>query len=72
MDNLISISDVRKITGEPAHRIAYALDRYGPEPAGRVGITRVWSREALPEIQESLRKTAEKSTLADRREAVTG
>lgn len=68
----ISISDLRAITGEPAHVINHALDRYGPEPTGRVGITRVWPREALDQIKESLRKTAQRSTLADRREAVTG
>ncbi|MHC4405407.1 MAG: hypothetical protein ACYTG0_37650 [Planctomycetota bacterium] len=66
--DLLAISDLRRITGQPSHIIDYAVDRHGPEPAGRIGITRVWLREDLPRIQESLRRTAQHSTLSERRE----
>jgi hypothetical protein len=57
MDDVISIRDLREITGQPSHIINHAIDRYGPEPAGRIGITRVWRRKDLPQIQASLAKT---------------
>jgi hypothetical protein len=57
MGDFITVSDVRKITGKPAHVINHAIDRHGPEPAGRIGITRVWKPEDLAKIQESMKKT---------------
>ena len=71
MGDFISISDLRRITGEPQHVINHAINRYGPEPAGRVGISRVWRREDLERILESLKKTARRSTSASRKEAAT-
>ncbi len=71
MGDYLSIADLRRITGQPSHIINHAIERYGPEPAGRVGITRVWRREDLDQIKESLRKTAERSTKADRKEPAT-
>ncbi len=61
MRAFISVADVIRITGEPRHVVTYALSRFGPEPAGRIGITRVWLREDLPQIQEALRKTSKRS-----------
>ncbi len=68
MGDLITLSDVRKQTGQPAHVINHALDRYGPEPAGRIGIARVWHREDLPKILAALEKTG---TRRHRSEAAT-
>jgi hypothetical protein len=56
MGDLLTISDLRRLTGEARHRINYALDRYGPEPAGRIGQVRVWRPEDLPRVEESLAK----------------
>ncbi len=67
MGEFLTISDLRRITGEPAHRINHALNRFGPEPAGRIGIARVWRPDQVPALQESLRKTSERSTLPERR-----
>ena len=58
MDDLLTIADLQRLTGLPLHKIIYSLRRYGPKPAGRIGITRVWHREDLPAILESLRRTA--------------
>jgi hypothetical protein len=69
--DFISIADLRRITGEPQHVINHAIARYGPEPSGRVGIIRVWRREDLGRILESLKKTARRSTSASRKEAAT-
>jgi len=71
MGGLPTISDLRRITGLPSHVINHALERYGPEPSGRIGIARVWQRDHLTKIQESLRRTAERSTREDRRGEVS-
>jgi hypothetical protein len=65
--DVITIADIRHVTGLPAHIVNHALDRHGPAPTGRVGIARVWARSQLNDILESLRKTAAKSTLPERR-----
>ena len=57
MGDVLTVADLRRITGKPRHVICHALDRHGPEPAGRIGITRVWNRDDLPRIRESLAKT---------------
>jgi hypothetical protein len=72
MGELLTISDLRRLTGEPQHIINHALLRYGPEPAGRIGIARVWQRGDLPRIRESLDKTAVHSTRRDRRQTAGG
>ena len=69
MGDLLTISDLRRLTGEPAHVINHAIQRFGPEPKGRIGISRVWSNDDLPLIQESLRRTAEHSNRPERRQA---
>ena len=69
MGGFLTIADLRRITGEAAHILNHAIDRYGPDPAGRIGNARVWLREDLPRIQESLRRTAQRSTLPERKEA---
>lgn len=69
MGDMLTISDLRQILGQPAHIIDYALDRYGPAPRGRAGMARVWSRKDLPRIRESLKRTAERSTARGRKKA---
>jgi hypothetical protein len=57
MSNPLTVADVRRITGQPAHVVNYAIGRYGPEPAGRIGNARIWRPEDLPKIRESIAKT---------------
>jgi hypothetical protein len=57
MPNVITISDLRKLTRKPSHVINHALNRYGPPPAGRIGITRYWNESDLSEILASIDKT---------------
>ncbi len=71
MGDLLSIADLRQITGQPRHIITHAIERHGPEPVGRVGITRVWRRDDLPRILESLNKTARRSSTRAHKEAVS-
>jgi hypothetical protein len=59
MSNALTISELRQLLGVPRHRITYALDRYGPAPAFRVGTLRFWGRDSLPAIEESLKRTTE-------------
>ena len=61
MSNLISLADLRQLTGHPDHVLNHALRRFGPEPRGRIGITRVWFAEDLPEIQAAIDRTAKHS-----------
>jgi hypothetical protein len=69
MGELLTISDIRRATGQPAHVINHARNRFGPEPAGRIGISRVWRPEDLPAIRESLQRTSLHSRLPERRAA---
>ena len=68
--DFVTIGTLVQITRKPAHVINYALSRYGPEPAGRIGIIRVWSRDDVPKIIESLRRTTERSTSTQCEEGV--
>lgn len=68
MKDPITLADVSRFTGQPRHTIDYAICRHGPEPAGRIGITRIWPRADLGKILDSLRKTAVRSTTPERRE----
>ncbi len=69
MGDGITVSDVRRMTGQPAHVINYAIGRFGPEPLGRIGITRVWDKADLPAIYASLERTRVHSNLPKRRRA---
>jgi hypothetical protein len=71
MGEFLTISDLRRLTGEPAHRINHVIGRFGPEPAGRIGISRVWRPDQVAAVKESLRRTAQHSTLPERRAAVS-
>ena len=61
MSNQISIADIERITRQPRHVINHAINRHGPEPRGRVGITRIWNESDLPSIKRSLELTASDS-----------
>ena len=54
----MTIGDIARATGQPEHRVKYAIKRHNIEPAGRVGITRIWRREDLPRIGMALSNTA--------------
>ena len=56
-ENFFTLRDVMRLYGQPRHIVDYALDRYGPEPCGRVGIARIWRADDLPAIEEAIRKT---------------
>lgn len=58
---LLTIADLRRLTGEPAHVLNYAIERFGPAPIGRVGISRIWAPDCHPAIKASLAKTAGRS-----------
>jgi hypothetical protein len=58
MSDLLTIGDLKRITGKPSYAINYAIERHGPAPVGRIGIARVWSRSQLALILESIRRTS--------------
>ena len=58
---VVTISDIQRQTGYPRHVVAHAIDRHGPKPSGRVGITRVWDAADLPRILESIERTRGRS-----------
>jgi len=45
-----SIGQVAAQLGQPVHRINYALDKSRLQPAGRVGILRLFTREQVEQI----------------------
>lgn len=40
-------------------QIEYAIQEHGIEPAGRVGIIRIWSEDAIPRIKSALVRIAQ-------------
>jgi len=62
MSTVYTIGDLRRHFNQPTHVLDYAIERFGPAPASRVGSARVWTDGQLAEIQESLKRTAERST----------
>ena len=42
MTDPLLITDLEQITGQPRHRIDYAVRRFGPQPRSRVFNFRVW------------------------------
>jgi hypothetical protein len=67
MSELLTISDLCRLTGEPAHIVNHAIQRFGPAPRGRVGIARVWWMDDVVQLRESLHRTAERSSNPARR-----
>lgn len=59
----LSIHDLERLTGEPRHILNHAILRHGPEPRGRVGISRLWAADDLPAIRAALELTAARSTV---------
>lgn len=53
----LTISELQAMTGLPRHVINYALERFGPPPRGKVGMTRIWDADDLPQILDSLART---------------
>ncbi len=61
MGDVLTLSDLRRMTGKPAHIINYALNRFGPQPTSRIGLTRVWRQSDLPAIASALERTSARS-----------
>jgi hypothetical protein len=57
----ITVADVQNATGLPRHVIAHAIDRHGPKPTGRIGITRIWDADDMPRILASIERTRGRS-----------
>ena len=62
MNNYFTIGRLAKHFGETHAVLNHALRTYGPEPVGQVAITRVWSRDQLADIEQSLKTSAANRT----------
>ncbi len=51
------IGDLARIFNLDRHVIDWAVSKHGPEPAGRLGMYRCWSKSQLAAIRKSLDKT---------------
>lgn len=69
-DTFLTIGDLTRLTGQPEAIVNYAIARHGPAPVGKVANARVWLPADLDAVKESLAKTANRSTIVRRREAV--
>jgi DNA-binding transcriptional MerR regulator len=62
---LMTIGELAERLDVSTHRIKYAIDQYRIKPTRRVGIIRVWSENAIPQIENALdcisRKRSRKS-----------
>jgi hypothetical protein len=70
MGGFMTSSELAKFFRVRGYVFNYAVKLHGPEPALRVGTTRLWRQEDLDAIRASLDKTAEHSN-RDRTEAVS-
>ncbi|MDB5322192.1 MAG: hypothetical protein JWN40_3823 [Phycisphaerales bacterium] len=59
-DDLLTVGAIARETGQPLHRVRYALETYRIEPVQRAGILRLFSREDLPRIKSALMRIAER------------
>jgi len=57
--NYLTISDLVRTTGEPPHRVRYALNTRGIVPVSNISGIRLWSRDQLSEIRAALQATAQ-------------
>jgi hypothetical protein len=55
---ILTVRDLRHLLGHDRHKITYAIDRHGPEPAGVIGTTRFWNETDLPAIVASIDQVA--------------
>ena len=51
---LLTVGAIARETGQPVHRVRYALETYHIDPVQRAGILRLFSRDDLPRIQSAL------------------
>jgi predicted transcriptional regulator len=56
--SLLTVGAIARETGQPLHRVRYALESYRIEPLQRAGILRLFSREDLPRIKSALDRIA--------------
>ena len=54
MNDFCSISGVSKRLNEPVYRLDYAIKTRNIEPAGRLGIVRLFGEQQIVEIQKAL------------------
>ena len=52
--DLLTLGQLAERVGATTHQTKYAVDQYRIEPAGRVGILRVWTEEAIPLVKGAL------------------
>lgn len=69
MPGILTITDLCKLVGARRHVVRHAIETYGPEPAGRVGMTRYWNADDLPTIRESLAKSDAELARCNRKRA---
>ena len=53
----LTVRDIARETGHRIHQIKYALDACGIREAQRVGVTRLFTREQMPQIVAALART---------------
>lgn len=62
---LLTVGEIAIRLGQPVHRVDYAIRSRGIRPAARAGRLRVFSTEAIAQIQDAIDE-------ADRREVANG
>ena len=65
--DLLTVGAIARETGQPLHRVRYALESYRIEPVQRAGILRLFSRRDLPRIQSAMTRIAQRRGGADAR-----
>lgn len=57
---LLTVGAIARRTGQPLHRVRYAIDAYRIEPVQRAGILRLFSSDDLARIQSAMKRIADR------------
>lgn len=57
---LLTVGAIARATGQPLHKVRYAIDAYRIEPIQRAGILRLYSPDDLPRIRSAMIRISER------------
>ena len=54
--DLLTLGQIARRLGVPAHRLKYAIEEYRIDPVRRIGVLRVWSEDDISRMVSALRR----------------
>jgi hypothetical protein len=56
IDNLLALGDLARTVKLPTYSVKYLVGAYQIQPVGRIGAARVWTREAIPKLEDAIQQ----------------